>query len=58
MDGIQMGWLINPDEQSVFIYLADQPTAVYDQPNSRLPVPDFASDLDLTVTHLFSWLME
>jgi Uma2 family endonuclease len=30
--GTQMGWLIDPAEQSVFVYLPDQPTNVYDEP--------------------------
>ena len=56
--GTQMGWLIDPDEQSVFVYQPDQPTTVYDEPGTRLPVPAFATDFNLTVEGLFSWLME
>lgn len=56
--GTQMGWLIDPDEQSVFVYLPDQPTTFYDQPETRLPVPEFAKDFNLTVEGLFNWLME
>lgn len=56
--GTQMGWLIDPEEQSVFVYLADQPTAVYDEPEAQLPVPEFASDFNLTIEGLFSWLLE
>ncbi|MBH8553230.1 Uma2 family endonuclease [Nostocaceae cyanobacterium CENA357] len=56
--GTQMGWLIDPAEQSVFIYLADQPTSVYDKPGTQLPVPQLAKDFKLTVEGLFSWLME
>lgn len=56
--GTQMGWLIDPDEQSVFVYLPDQPTTFYDQPESRLPVPEFAKDFNLTVEGLFNWLLE
>jgi Uma2 family endonuclease len=56
--GTQMGWLIDPDEQSVFVYLKDQPTSVYDEPGIRLPVPEFAKDFSLTVEGLFSWLLE
>ncbi|RUR84513.1 hypothetical protein PCC6912_14080 [Chlorogloeopsis fritschii PCC 6912] len=53
-----MGWLIDPKEQSVFAYLSDRPTAVYDQPKAQLPVPDFAKDFSLTVEDLFSWLLD
>ncbi|WP_338076277.1 hypothetical protein [Chlorogloeopsis fritschii] len=47
-----MGWLIDPKEQSVFAYLSDRPTAVYDQPKAQLLVPDFAKDFSLTVEDL------
>ncbi|MGD1907933.1 MAG: Uma2 family endonuclease [Leptolyngbyaceae cyanobacterium] len=56
--GSQMGWLIDPEEQSVFVYRPDQPTAVYDQPDVLLPVPEFANNFRLTVETLFGWLME
>lgn len=52
--GTQKGWLIDPDEQSVFVYLPDRATTVYDQPQTRLPVPEFAKDFNLTVEGLFS----
>jgi Uma2 family endonuclease len=53
-----MGWLIDPDEQSVFVYLPDQPTTFYEQPEIQLPVPEFAKDFNLTVEGLFNWLLE
>ena len=56
--GTQMGWLIDPDEQSVFVYLPDQPTTVYDELGAQLPVPEFAKDFNLTVEALFRWLRE
>jgi Uma2 family endonuclease len=56
--GTQMGWLIDPDEQSVFVYLPDRPTLLYDEFNARLPVPEFAKDFCLTVGDLFRWLSE
>ncbi|MDJ0733169.1 MAG: Uma2 family endonuclease [Nostocaceae cyanobacterium] len=55
--GTQMGWLIDPEEQCVFVYLQNQPTAFYDQPGICLPVPEFAQDFSLTVEGLFSWLL-
>jgi Uma2 family endonuclease len=54
----QMGWLIDPEDQSVFIYLPDQPTTVFDQPEARLPVPEFAREFQITVNQLFRWLLE
>jgi Uma2 family endonuclease len=56
--GTQMGWLIDPAERSVFVYLPNEPTAIYDESEMRLPVPEFAKDFSLTVEGLFSWLME
>ncbi len=55
--GAQMGWLIDPAEQSVLVYTPDQLTAIYDEPQAKLPVPDFAITLNLTVADIFSWLM-
>lgn len=54
----QMGWLIDPDEQTVFVYLPKQQTEVFDEPEELLPVPSFASELRLTVGELFGWLLE
>ncbi|QKQ76663.1 Uma2 family endonuclease [Nostoc sp. TCL240-02] len=52
--GTQMGWLIDPKEQSVFVYLPDQPTTFYEELGTQLPVPEFAKDFSLTVAGLFS----
>ncbi len=54
----QMGWLVDPAEQSVFVYLSDQPTDVFDAPEIQLPVPEFARNFSLTVGDLFGWLLE
>jgi Uma2 family endonuclease len=56
--GTQMGWLIDPEEQSVFVYPPDQSATFYDEPGTRLPVPEFAKDFNLTVKGLFGWLLE
>jgi Uma2 family endonuclease len=53
-----MGWLIDPDERTVFVYRPKQETEVFDEPDALLPVPSFASDLQLTVNDLFAWLLE
>ena len=53
----QMGWLIDPQEQSVFVYLPDRRTTVFDGLDVRLPVPEFAQDFELTVGELFNWLL-
>lgn len=54
----QMGWLIDPDEQTVFVYLLKQQTEVCDEPEQQLFVPSFASELRLTVGNLFGWLLD
>ena len=51
--GTQMGWLIDPDERSVLVYLPDQPTMLYDEPNLSLPVPVFATNFSFTLEGLF-----
>ena len=53
-----MGWLVDPQEQSVFVYLPDRPTKVFDRLDTHLPVPEFAGDFDLTVGKLFNWLLD
>ena len=54
----QMGWLIDPEEELVFVYLADRTLAVFEEESDRLPVPPFAESFSLTVGQLFSWLTE
>jgi Uma2 family endonuclease len=56
--GTQMGWLIDPEDKTVFVYQPNQEIAIFDDPNDRLPMPDFAQGLELTVGELFSWLMD
>jgi Uma2 family endonuclease len=56
--GTQMGWLIDPDEQTVFIYRSKQETEVFDEPEEVLPIPPFVSGLHLTVKDLFASLLE
>ena len=53
----QMGWLIDPEEQSVFVYWPDRATAFFDRPEALLPVPEFAVDFQLSVADLFDWLL-
>jgi len=54
----QMGWLIDPEEQTVFVYLSNQQPEVFDEPEQQIFVPSFACELKLTVGNLFGWLME
>jgi Uma2 family endonuclease len=62
--GTQMGWLIDPDEELIFVYLAHDPADKLAQPRisvleakeDLLPVPEFAKSFQLTVGQLFEWL--
>ncbi|MBE9144177.1 Uma2 family endonuclease [Planktothrix mougeotii] len=56
--GTQMGWLIHPEEQTIFVYYPQRQPEVFDQPERLLPVPDFAGQLELKVEELFGWLLE
>jgi Uma2 family endonuclease len=56
--GTQMGWLIDPEEELVFVYFANRTIAVFEEDNDSLPVPPFAESFSLTVGKLFSWLSE
>jgi Uma2 family endonuclease len=54
--GTQMGWLIDPDEELIFVYRNDRTVFVFEDSNTLVPVPDFASTIQLTVGQIFSWL--
>ncbi|AFY82760.1 Uma2 family endonuclease [Oscillatoria acuminata] len=56
--GTQMGWLIDPQEKTVFVYHSQQKIEVFDEPEQQIPVPAFASELRLTVAEIFCWLLE
>jgi Uma2 family endonuclease len=56
--GTQMGWLIDPEEKTVFVYLPNQQPEVFDEPECSLPVPSFASELSLNLGSVFGWLLE
>ena len=55
--GTEIGWLIDPSEKTIFVYRPRQEIAVFDQPEMILPPPEFAKELHLTVSDLFSWLV-
>ena len=52
-----MGWLIDPDEKTVFVYRPKQEIEIFDQPEILLPIPSFISELTLTIKDLFAWLL-
>ena len=54
----KLGWLINPQEQSVLVYLQSQQPLFFEAATDILPVPDFAQAFGLTLGELFDWLLE
>jgi Uma2 family endonuclease len=54
--GTQMGWLIDPNDRSIFICMPDRTFQIIDEPTTVLPVPAFAASIELTVEKIFSWI--
>ena len=57
-NGTQLGWLIDPREQSVIVYFPQRKIAFFETATDVLPVPDFAAAFKLTLGKLFAWLLE
>ena len=57
-NGTELGWLIDPQEQSVFVYFPAQQPAFFEVATDILPVPNFAKAFELTLGELFGWLLE
>ncbi|MFM2428924.1 MAG: hypothetical protein RLZZ511_137 [Cyanobacteriota bacterium] len=55
--GAVMGWLIDPDDRTVFVYYPNGTMAIFDEPADPLPMPEFAQSLALTVGEIFGWLV-
>jgi Uma2 family endonuclease len=55
--GTQLGWLIDPQEQSVLVYAPSQQVKIFDKADNLIVCPPFADDFQLTVKDLFSWLI-
>jgi Uma2 family endonuclease len=54
--GAQMGWLIDPEEKTVIVSPQDGRSRNFEK-QDRLPVPDWAAELTITVDQLFRWLL-
>ena len=46
-NGTEMGWLIDLEERSVFVYFADRPAAIFENPSVQIPVPAFVNTGDV-----------
>lgn len=56
--GTEMGWLIHPKEQSIFVYQPRRSPEVFDEKEPKLLLPSFAQTLDLTLGDVFGWLIK
>jgi Uma2 family endonuclease len=54
--GCQMGWLIDPEEQSILVFPSGTQPELLETGHDVLPMPNLVSDLQLTVGDVFSWL--
>ena len=54
--GAALGWLIDPDDRTVFIYHPNGTLEIFDEPDSQLPVPEFARSIELTIGDVLGWL--
>jgi Uma2 family endonuclease len=57
-NGTEMGWLINPKEQSIFVYQPGRSPEIFDEMELKLLVPSFAQTIDLTLGEVFGWLIK
>lgn len=53
-----MGWLIDPDEHTVFVYCPQQEPQGCDRPEEVFLVHQFARELHLSVQDVFAGLLE
>ena len=51
-----MGWLIDPEEQAVLVFLSPDRVRAFEMKDQRIPTPEFAAAVQLTVEELFGWL--
>ncbi len=54
--GTSLGWLIDPEEYNVLVFPPQQQPIFLENPEDILVVPDFVSDLHLTLGQLFDCL--
>lgn len=55
-DGCQMGWLIDPGEQSILVFPPGKQPELLEAEQDILPVPSLIANLALTVGAVFGWL--
>ncbi|MEL7039111.1 MAG: Uma2 family endonuclease [Cyanobacteria bacterium J06592_8] len=56
-NGAEMGWLIDPEDRSVFVYQPGQEVEILDEPEAVLPMPRFMGEIIYKVADLFGLLV-
>lgn len=54
--GSVLGWLIDPEEELVFVYRPDRLPVTYEDATAVLPTLDIVREREFTVGELFGWL--
>jgi Uma2 family endonuclease len=54
-EGTELGWLIDPEEQEIFVFQPGLPTKAYEG-SDPLPMLNILKDWQLTVADIFGWL--
>lgn len=54
----EMGWLIDPQEQSIFVYQPGKSPEIFDERESVLLLPSFAKNIKLSLGDIFGWLIK
>ena len=54
--GSTLGWLIDPEEQLIFVYMPDRLPMTYEDSTAILPTLDILGDRKFTVGEIFGWL--
>lgn len=55
--GCQLGWLIDPKDKVILVYPQREQPQFLENREDLLPVPNFISELKLTVGEVFDWLI-
>jgi Uma2 family endonuclease len=55
--GTEMGWIIDPEESCILVYQSNGTPRFFDEAPMILPMPSFASGIELTVEQVFAWLI-
>jgi Uma2 family endonuclease len=54
--GCQLGWLLDPEDETVLAYPPGKAPEFFEDSTTLLPVPDFAKELKITLGELFDFL--